>query len=103
MIVGKKAPRKPKAVFIIGQPGSGKSTKLTPIAEKMFKQDEQDFCRLDYDELRLYHPYKDELIKRGQEAATSHIGRASSGWFSEILTMAYMNNMNIIIDSYNFV
>ncbi len=96
-IKNKHESSKPKIIFIMGQPGSGKSTKLAPMAKRLFRQEHQDFCLVDLDELKLYHPYTEALDSKGI-FARHYNGKAARTWYEKLVQATIDNKLNVVHD-----
>ena len=89
-----KSHTSPKAIFLAGQPGAGKSG-MGNIAKKDLQN---DFLCIDIDELRVYHPRYIEHTQHNAENGATSVQNDASSWGKELTKYARKNGFNIIID-----
>lgn len=85
----------PAVVFLAGQAGAAKSF-LAQHEMDNFDEDEEDYVKIDPDELRPYNPDYEELIEKNSHAAA---GKAYvSDWEQKLYEDALLKRVNIIVD-----
>lgn len=96
-LAGARAVEKPRAVFLGGQPGCGKST----VAKKCDQHFEgEGFVHVDVDRVRAVHPLYLPLVTNPETEADapSAVQKDCSQWASMLLMSAADNGRNALLD-----
>lgn len=96
IILSEKSPvEKPKAIFTIAPPGSGK-TGLNGYCVKQFAND--NLVVVNNDELKPFHPKSDEIAKLYPKYYTKITNEASKFWTDSLLYEALEKKYNVLYE-----
>jgi hypothetical protein len=89
------APR-PVAVIFGGQPGSGKSAAIDRAADDLAERG--GAVQILGDDLRVYHPANEQLMREDDTIAAFYTGPDSGRWVEKAIAYAKEQRFNVIIE-----
>jgi len=93
---GARPAKRPVAVIFGGQPGSGKSAALDRAADDLAKHGE--VVQIIGDDLRVYHPAHERLMREDDRIAAFYTGPDSGRWVEKAIAYAKDQHFNVIIE-----
>lgn len=88
--------RQPKAMILGGQPGAGKSGFIQHIKEN--SENNENYTVINSDDLRGFHPFYFDLLKKNEENASDLVQDCCNFWTKKIIDLAINNKSNVIIE-----
>jgi Zeta toxin len=94
LLAGPEPQEEPTVVFLVGQPGAGKTRAASMLADALNKRG--GFADLDTDLYRPYHPQYDELMRRDDTLMAAYIGPDSWAWMAQAHGYARAEKINVL-------
>ncbi|WP_432983087.1 zeta toxin family protein [Dactylosporangium sp. CA-233914] len=88
--------QQPVAVFVVGQPGAGKSVAQAAVLARLGRT---DAVAIDVDDLRTYHPRYEELALADDRTAAAYTQRDAQRWLRMSIAEATSRRYDIVLST----
>ncbi len=89
---------KPKAIFVGGQPGAGKSSTQKYVSRELNSEEPNTVLDVIGDDLRLFHPNYFELLEVDDRSAALYTDRDSGLWVEKVINHGAQIGCSMVIE-----